>query len=105
LIKQCLKILGNIGDANDHVAEREFLQHAIALMQRRSCTRVKVESWTISNIEIEKNLMIDESGGFSKVYKGTFLGAPVAIKELHCSASKSASCRSSVPNINVFILS
>jgi len=71
---------------NDSSIEQGFIQHSVTLLQRRSGCVVKIQPWTISSFEIEKEHKIG-SGGFSNVYKAVFLGTPVALKELSATTS------------------
>jgi len=66
--------------------ERRFLEHGVSLLQRRSGQSVKIESWFVSSLEVDKGDKVG-SGGFSTVYKATFLGSPVAVKELAVTTS------------------
>src|SRR5258705_8382995 len=70
--------------------ERHFLQHSVSLLQRKSGQVIKTESWTASSFEVDKGQKLG-SGGFSNVYKATYLGAPVAVKELAPTTSSKAS--------------
>ena len=75
---------------SDHSTERQFLQHSITLLQRRSGRVINIQPWTISSFEVEKKHKIG-SGGFSDVYKAMFLGAAVALKELSATTSSKVS--------------
>ncbi|KAF8466538.1 kinase-like domain-containing protein [Russula ochroleuca] len=70
----------------NHSTERQFLQHSITLLQRRSGRVINIQPWTVSSFEVEKKHKIG-SGGFSNVYKAMFLGAAVALKELSAATS------------------
>jgi hypothetical protein len=74
----------------NHSTERQFLQHSITLLQRRSGRVINIQPWTVSSFEVEKKHKIG-SGGFSNVYKAMFLGAAVALKELSAATSPKAS--------------
>jgi abelson tyrosine-protein kinase 1 len=78
-----------MNDNSKQSTEHRFLEHSVALLQRQSGRVIKIESWTVSSFEIEKEHKIG-SGGFSTVFKGVFLGAPVAIKELAATTSPKA---------------
>jgi hypothetical protein len=79
----------NIDD--NRLTERRFLEQGVSLLQRRSGQSVEIESWFVSSLEVDKGDKVG-SGGFSTVYKATFLGSPVAVKELAVTTSSKASC-------------
>ena len=85
-----LKGMGKVKNDNDNSIEQGFIQHSVTLLQRRSGRVVKIQPWTISSFEIEKEHKIG-SGGFSDVYKAVFLGTPVALKELSAATSSKVS--------------
>ncbi|KAI0252260.1 kinase-like domain-containing protein [Lactifluus subvellereus] len=66
---------------SDYSTERQFLQHSITLLQRRSGRVIDIQPWTISSFEVEKKHKIG-SGGFSNVYKAMFLGAAMLLNEV-----------------------
>lgn len=78
--------------------ERHFLQHSASLLQRRSGRVIKTETWMVSSFEIDKGEKLD-SGGFSTVYKATFFGAPVAVKELTSTTSPEVNSPSSCESL------
>ncbi|KAJ6471570.1 kinase-like domain-containing protein [Mycena vitilis] len=85
-----------------HHIDRHFCSHTLQYLTSMSGQQLELEDWMISSLEIDYGPQIG-AGGFGTVYRGTWNGRDVAIKELRTVAGATPSLQLMRKEIDIWL--